>query len=538
MKPHQPYSPNASEPLPSAREIQAQLHCILNSSYFQNAEQLSQFLTFIVNQFLEGKQHQIKQYTIAVKAFNRPVNFDPTQDPIVRVEARRLRQTLALYYQNQGQEDPIIIEIPKGSYIPRIKRNKSKFSAFLKPSSFATISDLSLHDHRISILVTPLNLLQKLSEYNYIADGFIEQLLVNLTQFQELKIIGPLSRHRLTDIDNNLVTIAHQYPTHFVLTGTFCPSNNQSRIIIKLISNYDSEVIWAETYDYIHDSVELFQFQDQITRKIAATIADTFGVIPRVLSSKTQLYPPKKYEVQDAMLKYYHHFSVLSETSWRSAYLALEEAVKLEPDYPTTLAMLADLCSGEYHLMGAGEDRLVRHENLVYQALNIDPNCQIARLMKANGHFYRKEKALFLQEVERTLILNANHSNILFACGMYIAFVGEWGKGLTLMTQGMELNPHHPTWYHLPFSLYYYLKGDYQKALDESLICNTPNLFLEPLLRAIILAELGDFKQAILAQQEMSALLPPLNLRELLSRTFFLTETVNQLISGLEKVGL
>jgi TolB-like protein len=538
MKPAQPFSPDTSEPLLSAREIQAQLHHILNSSYFQNAEQLSQFLTFIVNQVITGKQHQIKQYTIAVNAFSRPVNFNPTEDPIVRVEARRLRQTLALYYQEQGQQDPIIIDIPKGSYIPRFKRNKPKLPALIKPSSLSTLSDLSLRDHRITILVTPLVLLQKFSEYNYIADGFIEQLLVNLTQFQELKVIGPLSRKRLTEIDHNLETITHQYSPHFILTGTFCPSQNKSRIIIKLVSSYDSEVIWAETYDYDYNSSDLFQFQDQITRKIAATLADTFGVIPRIFSRHLQLYPPKKYQVQDAMLKYYHHFSVLSEPSWRSAYLALEEAVKLEPDYPPTLAMLADLCSEEYHLMGAGEDRLERHENLVYQALNIDPYCQIARLMKANGHFYRKEKALFLQEVKSTLALNANHSNMLFACGMYLAFVGEWQEGMTLMTQGMELNPHHPTWYHLPFSLYYYLKGNYQKALDESLICNTPNLFIDPFLRAVIFAELGDSKQAVLAHQEMSALLPPLDLRELLSRTFFLTETVDELISSLSKVRL
>ena len=148
---------------------------------------------------------------------------------------------------------------------------------------------------------------------------------------------------------------------------------------------------------------------------------------------------------------------------------------------------------------------------------------------------YCKDKELFLQEVNKTLALNSNHSNIVFACGMYIAFVGEWKEGLTLIKQAMDLNPHYPSWYHIPFCLYCYLQGNYQKALQESLLCNTPNLFIDPLLRAIILEELGDRNRAFLALQEMSPLLPAIELEELLSRTFFLTETVDKLIAGLKK---
>lgn len=105
------------------KDIQQQLQRILNSAKFQQSSQLSHFLTFVVEATLEGREAVLKQSTIAIQALNRPPGFDPKADPIVRIEARRLRRALARYYREEGAQDPIFIDIPTGSYIPKFSPN-------------------------------------------------------------------------------------------------------------------------------------------------------------------------------------------------------------------------------------------------------------------------------------------------------------------------------------------------------------------------------------------------------------------------------
>ena len=67
----------------------------------------------------------LKGYTIATEALGRDDNFDPQIDPIVRVEAGRLRYALEHYYSNGGAGDPVVIELPRGSYVPTFHRNRN-----------------------------------------------------------------------------------------------------------------------------------------------------------------------------------------------------------------------------------------------------------------------------------------------------------------------------------------------------------------------------------------------------------------------------
>lgn len=98
--------------------IRAALNRILASSDLRGSPRLATFLRFVVEATLAGRAEQIKGYTIAVEALGRPPSFDPQADPIVRVEATRLRRALQSYYSHEGQDDPLRIHIPKGGYVP------------------------------------------------------------------------------------------------------------------------------------------------------------------------------------------------------------------------------------------------------------------------------------------------------------------------------------------------------------------------------------------------------------------------------------
>ena len=105
----------------SVEEVNLQAQRILQQVTFRNSPTLSSFLNFIISETVQGRQQQIKEYTIALNVLNRSRDFKPQEDAVVRIHAGRLRRALNDYYITQGINDPIIIQIPKGSYVPEFR---------------------------------------------------------------------------------------------------------------------------------------------------------------------------------------------------------------------------------------------------------------------------------------------------------------------------------------------------------------------------------------------------------------------------------
>ena len=107
---------------PNADEVRAALGHMATSEAFRGSPQLVAFLRYVVEATLRGEQDRIKGYTIAVEALGRGDDFNPQVDPIVRVEATRLRRALNRYYDNGGKHDAVRIDLPLGSYVPVFRR--------------------------------------------------------------------------------------------------------------------------------------------------------------------------------------------------------------------------------------------------------------------------------------------------------------------------------------------------------------------------------------------------------------------------------
>ena len=101
--------------------VRSQLDKILAHELFARSERMGRFLRLAVEFTLEGKSADLKEYLIGIEVFDRKPDYDPRLDPIVRVEARRLRSKLKAYYEGEGRSDPIVIEFPRGSYAPQIR---------------------------------------------------------------------------------------------------------------------------------------------------------------------------------------------------------------------------------------------------------------------------------------------------------------------------------------------------------------------------------------------------------------------------------
>ena len=107
-----------------AERVRTQLDRVLASVAFADAERSSNFLRFVVHRALAGRTGEIKESVIAVEALGRNPSFDSKSDAIVRVEARRLRDRLDSYYGREGAEDPVVIALPKGGYVPEFSERQ------------------------------------------------------------------------------------------------------------------------------------------------------------------------------------------------------------------------------------------------------------------------------------------------------------------------------------------------------------------------------------------------------------------------------
>src|SRR5262245_26669275 len=105
------------DPDVSTSEILGQTQRILASRHFRSAKSLERFLRHVVEKKLNGQENSLKEYSIGLEVFQRGVNYDPKSDAVVRVQATLLRKKLAAYYAEEGVNDPIILDLPKGHYV-------------------------------------------------------------------------------------------------------------------------------------------------------------------------------------------------------------------------------------------------------------------------------------------------------------------------------------------------------------------------------------------------------------------------------------
>lgn len=104
------------------RQVTDALQRVLSSRTFARSERLRSFLKFIVEMEQIGLAHQLKGYTIGIDVFSRGDGFDPGTDPLVRVQAGKLRKLLNHFYASEGRDEPLRIRIPKGGYVPVYER--------------------------------------------------------------------------------------------------------------------------------------------------------------------------------------------------------------------------------------------------------------------------------------------------------------------------------------------------------------------------------------------------------------------------------
>jgi Tol biopolymer transport system component len=109
-------------------KVREELEKILASPVFAHSPRMSRFLKFVVEQTLEGKGREIKEYVVGIEVFDKPGDYDPKTDSTVRTEATKLRSRLNRYYETAGREDKVVISVPKGTYAAAFEDRRNGLS--------------------------------------------------------------------------------------------------------------------------------------------------------------------------------------------------------------------------------------------------------------------------------------------------------------------------------------------------------------------------------------------------------------------------
>lgn len=261
-----------------AQAVQRQLERILASAGFSRNERLSGFLRFVVQGHLEGKDQELKESVIAVEVFGRSPGFDSRLDPVVRTEAVRLRARLRDYYAKEGKADALVIELPKGGYVPR-------FGEIARPQPSSKPSRTSLRialglasllialvaggwwwaQHLatpIAIAVLPLENTNHDSANDYFADGLTDELIRNLSIIDGLTVRSRTSSFGLKGQPRNIHDAGRQLQADYILEGSVLRGGQQLRIDVQLVRVSDDFPLWSGRFD--RKLTDVFAIQDEI----------------------------------------------------------------------------------------------------------------------------------------------------------------------------------------------------------------------------------------------------------------------------------
>jgi len=327
----------------------------------------------------------------------------------------------------------------------------------------------------------------------------------------------------------------------FLLAGSVRRDSKTVKVTIRLLDTSTGVQVWGENYKRGLTAADLIAMQEAIARRVIGAIADQYGLISRTLSAESRKKPPADLKAYDAILRFYHYETLLTPESFKEALAALERAVEIDPEYGLAWAMLAHLHADNYALgFCEMEAPLEKALTFAQKAVALAPENQFARDALTLVYFHRGDKKLFLQNVEQTLSLNPNAPYVVGVAGWHMALYGEWDRGLTLLEKGMKLNPYHPSWFHLAPYMDYYRRGEYENAFAKALQFNYPDLYLDPMIRAAALGQMGREHEARTAVGELLKLLPDFVTRgrRMISRYVKVNDLVDKIIEGLRKAGL
>ena len=317
---------------------------------------MCRFLRLSVEYSLDNRAAELKEYLIATEAFDRKPSFDPRLDPIVRVEARRLRSKLVKYYEGEGRADEIVIDLPKGSYA----------AVFSSRPQLRTEAPARATEGTIAVL--PFANLSAEEENEYFSDGLTQELILKLTRVEGLRVVAWNSAVQLRGASYDVPSIGRQLSVGAVLTGSVRKAGQRARIAVQLIDASTNLYLWSEAYD--RELEDLLCLQEEISRAIVGTLrlklADRLPARPAASAN---------FEAHNLYLKGRFHWNKRTADGLNRSVDFFERALALDDTCALCWAGLADAWTllADYG-QRESSDVMPRARRAAEKAIALDPS--------------------------------------------------------------------------------------------------------------------------------------------------------------------
>lgn len=469
--------------------IENQLKVILASKYFKSAKQMQRFLKYIVEKTIDGKGEAIKQYSIAVDALLFTNDFDPDENPAVRIMGGRVRQRLIDYYKVHKNEDEIIISIPKGGYIPEFKKNpnaQNDREANLNISQGPTLALVSFTDKSQSKNTNQLLLKS--------TDTFATELSRSLCL--KLVVYNPFAnkeQSHLIEVEMKSTRRAEYILSLFLqkIDG----EAKQYRLIYKLILVDTGEILWSDNYVISDNPIDE---PDYIIGKVIAMFADHLqGMMHthwsrQLLSNKDTI--PEYHQVLAYFRNYTDH---LDKDTFITGVSSCLEAINRNPNDVIANMLYATYCRHEHVFnLGVIESPLEKGIKCIEAAIRLLPNSHEVHYLHGTILFCLKEWEYCVEKFELARRISKHNIVIEHGVGFRLCMMDQWDKGLPLVTKAMLLSRLYPSHYHMVPFLNFYRQEKYQEALYEAKKITTVGFMYGQLARCISYAQLGLMAEA------------------------------------------
>ena len=444
-------------------EILQQVSRITRSRWFASSKRLPNFLNYVVGQTLEDKGKNIKQYSIAVDVYDRPSSFDPKADPIVRIEAGRLRRALRKYYQVDGQNDDIMVDIPLGTYVPTFEYLNEDQGASHKALPTTVKSDELISSPVVAVF--PFVNRGK-DEFNFLTNGLGEELTAELSRCMDLDVIAFNSTARISESSQNTVVNASYLGANFAISGTIRNSGSRIRISVHLIDVDNEKQIWAEKFDADFVPENIFQIEDELISQILARVSDSYGAISREMCSRADSYRVSEPSVYLSILRYLDYQLTLDPNTFHKCISELESATEIAPKTATVWAMLSQMFLDSF-VFCYGDIPDAREKALLYanRAVTLDRQCQHAQHAMAYACMINHDRDGLIDATKNMLGINPKSAFMQGAGSFWYCVAGEHEKGMELFANCYRLNPFLPSWLHAGPFFSFPRKKEFDQAL-------------------------------------------------------------------------
>jgi TolB-like protein len=576
----------ATSNLPAPDEVRAQLERMMASDDFNRSPQLGAFLRFVVEAVLQGKSDRIKAYTIGVDVLRRDAKFDPQLDPIVRVEATRLRRTIDRYYAGLGADDAIRIDMPRGSYIPTFSRrpalpgvtaHSSTLDRFwsmrlLLVAAVALIVIavvVALSQRRVpapGVATTPPGTAQPTAAAlppgnglpvlmmppfavsgtpgpRSMAAGSLQETLSNaFTHFDLVSVQLESADHQAAA--GNEATPARDANADFRFSGSVeYADDGAARLLFRLIDLADGSIVWSRAIDRVLGGDDKAAAEERIVRELAGILLQPFGVIYAYQRAKVlngTLTDPR-YRCLVEIIDSFRSFDPAQQERGRDC---LEQLTVRDPGFALGFSYLAAVDLREY-LYDFGQrpgdaPPLERGLTAARRGVELNPESSRAYEMVFVIQFARRELNAAFDAAAKAIALNKYDMRLLGAYGARLIADGDIDTGLATLRQAGNDGTVRPPFEEFFLFLGEYMRGDISSAIFHADQITNDSFQLGLIARALAAVAKADSEAATRALSRLVALNPAWrdDTRGTLAKFFYAPLTVDQLANDLAAAGL